>query len=112
MKALASSPSARNLFILSLVARMAPAMLGIGVLVHTKALTGSFASAGLVAGVLAVALGAGGPLLGRATDRRGQTAVLLGGAAVAGAAVAVLAALPQGTPVALLAALAGLAGLA
>jgi len=112
MKALASSPSSRNLFLLSLVARMAPAMLGIGVLVHAKAITGSFASAGLVAGVLAVALGVGGPLLGRLTDRRGQTAVLIGSAVVAGAAVAGLAAVPHGAPVWLLALLAAVAGLA
>src|SRR3569833_1313180 len=102
----------RNLFVLSIVARMAPAMLGIGVLVHAQALTGSFSAGGIGAGVLAVALGVGGPLLGRVTDRRGQTAVLLGGACVAGVALAALALLPHGAPVAPMAALAGVAGLA
>ena len=53
-------------------------MLGIGLLVHAQHLTGSFAAAGLVSGVYAIALGVGGPLLGRLVDRRGQTAVLLG----------------------------------
>src|SRR5690349_12216904 len=109
MKALAHT---RNLFVLSIVARLAPAMLGIGVLVHAQALTGSFSAAGVVAGVLAVALGVGGPLLGRVTDRRGQTAVLLCGACVSGAALVALALLPHGAPVPLMAALAAVAGLA
>ena len=55
-------------------------MLSIGLLVHAQHLTGSFAAAGLVAGAYAVALGVGGPLLGRLVDRRGQTPVLLGDA--------------------------------
>ena len=112
MKALASSPSVRRLFVLSIVARLPEAMFGIGVLVHAKALTGSFASAGIVAAAEAAALGVGGPLLGRLTDRRGQTAVLLGSGALAGAALAGLALLPHGAPVALIAALAAVAGFA
>ncbi len=36
-------------------------------------LTGSFAAAGLVMAAYAVALGVGGPVLGRLVDRRGQT---------------------------------------
>ena len=52
-------------------------MLSIGLLVHAQHLTGSFAAAGVVTGAYAVALGVGGPLLGRLVDRRGQTAVLL-----------------------------------
>ena len=46
-------------------------------LVHVRHLTGSFATAGIVAGAFAVSLGVGGPLLGRLVDRRGQTAVLV-----------------------------------
>ena len=81
MPAIATSP----VFAASIVARLPLAMLTIGMLVHVQQLTGSFAAAGLVAGTLAVAQGAGGPALGRLVDRRGQTAVLLAGALVAGA---------------------------
>jgi predicted MFS family arabinose efflux permease len=77
MNAIASNPGAGRLFVLSLVARVPHAMLSIGLLVHTRHLTGSYADAGLVAGVYAVALGVGGPVLGRLVDRRGQARVLL-----------------------------------
>ena len=52
-------------------------MLSIGLLVHAQHLTGSFAAAGVVTGVYAIALGVGGPLLGQLVDRRGQTLVLV-----------------------------------
>ena len=57
------------LFGLSIVARLPMAMLSIGLLVHTQAATGEYAPAGLVAGAFALAMGIGGPLLGRAADR-------------------------------------------
>ena len=67
---------------LSIVARLPLAMFSIGLLVHAQRLTGSFAAAGLVTAPYAVALGAGGPLLGRVVDRRGQTLVLVAAAGV------------------------------
>lgn len=74
-------------------------------------LTGSFATAGVVAGAFAASLGVGGPLLGRLVDRRGQTKVLLAGALVAGAALAGIAALPARAPDEALVALAVVLGL-
>ncbi|MGK5683252.1 MFS transporter [Actinoplanes sp. URMC 104] len=100
------------LFSTSVVARLPLATFSIGLLVHVERLTGSYAAAGAVAGALAVAQGAGGPLLGRLVDRRGQTAVLLGSALVAGAALVAVALLPAGVPLPaplLLAALIGFA---
>jgi predicted MFS family arabinose efflux permease len=91
---------------LSIVARLPLAMFSVGLLVHAQRLTGSFAAAGLVTAAYALAVGAGGPLLGRAVDRRGQTAVLLGSAAVAALLLAVIALLPRGVSVPWLAALA------
>jgi MFS transporter len=112
MLSIAATPGARRLFAISIVARVPVATLSIGLLVHARHVTGSFAGAGLVAGAFAVALGAGGPLLGTIVDRRGQTAVLVAGAGVAGAALAAVAALPAGAPLALLVALAAAVGLA
>src|SRR3954462_11478690 len=98
-----------RLLSLSIIARLPATMLSLGLLVHAQRLTGSFAVAGLVTGVYAAALGLGGPLLGRAVDHRGQTAVLLAAAAVCGAALLALATLALSAPG--LVAFAALAGL-
>jgi MFS family permease len=111
MASLHSSPGALRLMVVSVLARLPMAMLSIGLLVHTQRLTGSLAAAGIVAGAFAVALGVGGPLLGRLVDRRGQTTVVVAGALVAGAALAATAVLPIGAPVAALVALAVVLGL-
>jgi predicted MFS family arabinose efflux permease len=87
-------------------------MLSIGLLVHTQHLTGSFAAAGVVTGVYAIALGVGGPLLGKLVDRRGQTAALLASASVAATLLVAIALLPAGASLAGLVALAAGIGLA
>jgi MFS family permease len=111
MASLRSSPGVLRLACISIIARLPMAMLSIALLVHVRHLTGSFATAGIVAGAFAVSLGVGGPLLGRLVDRRGQTKVLLASALVAGAALAGTAALPARAPLALLLALAVVLGL-
>ena len=112
MKALASAPGALRLLAISIVARMPLVMLGIGLLVHTVHLTGSFADAGFVTGAHAVALGIGGPLLGQLVDRRGQTLVLLAGGCIAATLLCVVALLPAGVPLPVLVTLAAGIGLA
>jgi predicted MFS family arabinose efflux permease len=112
MNAISSTPGARRLLFISVVARLPLTMLSIGLLVHAEHISGSFAAAGVVAAAYAVSLGVGGPLLGALVDRRGQTAVL-GASAIAAAVVLVaLALLPAGTPLPLLVMLTLLAGLA
>jgi hypothetical protein len=101
----------RRLFAVSIVARLPVPMLSIGLLVHTQRLTGSFAAAGVVTAVFAGALGAGGPLLARAADRRGQTGVLLASGLVAGLALVGAAVLPVGASPSLLVAVAAVLGL-
>src|SRR3954451_2137619 len=103
-----SSPlsGARRLFVTSTAARLPLACLGIGLLAHAAALTGTFAAAGLVTGAYAIATGVGGPLAGRLVDRRGQTLVLCGSAAITAVLLTAAAFLPAGAP---LAALLGLA---
>src|SRR3954471_16496895 len=81
---------------LSIVARLPLAMFSIGLLVHAQRLTGSFAVAGLVTAAYAIALGIGGPLLGRLVDRRGQSVVLAPAASASLALLLVIAALPHG----------------
>jgi MFS family permease len=112
MSSLASAPGARRLLVISILARLPLVMLSIGLLVHTEHLTGSFAAAGAVTGVYAIALAVGGPLLGRLVDRRGQRLVLLASAAAAALLLVAIAVLPAGAPLALLLALAAGIGLA
>jgi MFS family permease len=112
LRALASTPGALRLLTISVIARLPMAMLSIGMLIHAKHLTGSFAAAGIVDGAYALSLAIGGPLLGQLVDRRGQTMVLLGSAIAAAALLFVLAVMPAGVPLPVLAALAIGVGLA
>jgi MFS family permease len=112
MHAIASSPGARRLFTTSMIARLAPEMLSIGLLLHAERLTGSFSVGGIVTGVYAIALGVGGPLLGQLVDRRGQTSTLLASASVAATLLVTIAVLPAGAPLGVLVMLAAGIGLA
>jgi predicted MFS family arabinose efflux permease len=112
MNAISSTPGARRLLSISIVARLPLTMLSIGLLMHAEHLTGSFAAAGVVAAAYAVSLGIGGPLLGALVDRRGQTVVLVASSLAAAAVLSALAFVPAGTPLLLLVALTLLAGLA
>jgi MFS family permease len=112
MSAIASAPGALRVFVISLVARLPVTMLSIGLLVHARHLTGSFTAAGIVAGGYGVALGVGGPLLGKLVDRRGQTAVLVTSAAAGAVLLGAVAVLPVGVPAAVVVALACGIGLA
>jgi predicted MFS family arabinose efflux permease len=112
MHSIASSADLRRLFATSILARLPLAMLSIGLLVHAQHLTGSFAAAGVVTGVYAIALGVGGPLLGQLVDRRGQTSVLLASATVAAGLLVAIAVQPVGASLAVLLPLAAGIGLA
>jgi predicted MFS family arabinose efflux permease len=104
--AIASSPGARRLFVASVIARLPLEALSIGLLVHARQLTGSFAAAGVVSGVYAIGVGVGGPVLGRLADRHGPTAVLLSSASAAGLLLVAMALAPGTTPLAVLVGLA------
>src|SRR5919107_128728 len=78
-----------TLFGASCVARLPMGALGLLLVLHTHELTGSYADGGLASGAYALVV-----------DRRGQTLVVRAGAPVAAAAMAYLALLPSGTPVA------------
>ena len=106
MHAITSTPGAFRLFAISILARLPLPTFGIGLLVHTRHLTGSFAAAGLVAGVYGIGLGIGGPVLGRLVDRCGQTVVLPASAVTAAGLLAAIGVVPAGAPVAVLVGLA------
>ncbi len=112
MHSITSSAGARRLFATSIIARLPLAMLSIALVVHVQRLTGSFAAAGLVTAVYAIALGVGGPVLGQIVDRRGPTHVLVASAGAAAVLLVAIAMLPRGAPLAVLVALAAGIGLA
>src|SRR5579859_4176265 len=95
----------------SILGRIPVNALGLVLLLHTRALGGSYALAGAVAGALGLGLAAGGPLLSRMADRRGGAPVLVAATAASVAVLGALAALPHGAPAGVLLGLAGLAGL-
>src|ERR1700733_6874685 len=112
MPSVSSSPGALRLLATSSVARVPPEMLSVGLLVHARQLTGSFAQAGVVTGAYAIAQGVGAPQLGKLVDRRGPTMVLLASAGLGAALLLVIARLPPHVSLVVLGALAAGVGLA
>jgi predicted MFS family arabinose efflux permease len=98
--------------LLSTLAQLPLAALGIGLLVHVQHLTGSFGVAGLASGTYAAAAGIGAPGLGRLADRHGRRVVLLMAACVSSLALTAIALAPPGIPPLALVALSAVAGLA
>src|SRR3954451_8349012 len=110
MRDVLRAPGARSLFFASCVARLPMGALGLLIVLQTEALTGSYASSGAASAAYALGLMASNPMQARVIDAHGQTMVLRCGAAGAAIAIAVLAALPAGVPLATLVGCAGAAG--
>ncbi|MGZ6643499.1 MAG: MFS transporter [Solirubrobacteraceae bacterium] len=110
MRSLLRTPGVPALFGASLIARLPMGALGLLLILHTQAITGSYARGGLAAGAYALSLGISNPALARVIDRRGQALVLRIGAPVAAAATAAIALLPDAAPAAVIVALAAVAG--
>jgi MFS family permease len=112
MRDVLRTPGVLSLFVASCVARLPMGAIGLLLVLHTQALTGSYAAGGLAAGAYALALGLSNPALGRVADRRGQTLVLRAGAPVAAAAIVAVALLPAAAPQGAIVACAVVAGFA
>ena len=70
-------PDVASLLATALVTRLPIASLSLAMLMHVRALTGSFEAAGLTVGVDLAASALVAPVLGRIIDRRGPRAVML-----------------------------------
>lgn len=93
-------PGVPSLVVYGLLARMPIGMGGVALILFVHDRTGSFGSAGIVAGAFTVGLGLTGPPLARVVDRRGSRWVIVPGSIVLAAglaAVVVLAELGAGT---------------
>src|SRR5689334_19108051 len=106
-----SVPGARALLGSSILARLPFAMFSLALLVHARDVTGSYAIAGLVTGAYAVASAVSAPMLGAVVDRRGQTPVLVAGAAVTAGLLVADGLLGSGAPAPLLVALGAATGI-
>lgn len=84
------TPQLRSLVAYSLIARMPIGILSLALVLFVREETGSFASAGGVAGAFALCAGLFAPLQGRVVDRVGQTRVLVPLAAVHATALTAL----------------------
>src|SRR3954471_19133778 len=107
-----STRGVARVFLASMVVRIPAGALGLLLILRVRELGGGYAGGGLVAGALSLGMGTAAPLVGRVVDARGQTRVLAASAAVCGAALAALALVPAGTPLAVLLAVAAIAGAA
>ena len=106
------TPGVAVIVFATLIGRMPIGISGLAILLFVRDVTGSFASAGLCAGALALGSALGAPLQGRLIDRRGvHTLLPLAGAHAAGL-LAVLAAGQAGVGTAVLAGASLLAGAA
>jgi predicted MFS family arabinose efflux permease len=105
-----SAPGVRRAFLMMVISRLPMGAVALVLILRTRELTGSYAAGGLVAAANALGHGIGGPLLGRAIDRRGQTGVLVGAGVIHGAALVGFALLPAGAPLAAAVACALVAG--
>ncbi|MCW3010680.1 MAG: transporter, partial [Solirubrobacterales bacterium] len=105
-------PGVLRAFLSSCVAQLSMGAIGLLLILHTRDVTGDYATGGVVAGVYALALGLSNPVLARLADRRGQGGVLRVGIPLSAAALLAQAALSDGAPLAARLALALLAGAA
>lgn len=88
LRALVRRPFALRMLLSALVGRLPEAMVPLALLLLARAEHGSYATAGALAGAFAVGAAVGGPVAGRAIDRLGQPAVLIGVAVARSAALA------------------------
>ncbi len=106
------SPGVAIVVFATLIGRMPIGISGLAILLFVREVTGSFASAGLCAGALALGSAVGAPLEGRLIDRRGVQTLLPLAAVHAAGLLAVLAAGEAAAPTPVLAGASLLAGIA
>jgi MFS family permease len=101
-RGLFSTPGVKGFVIAGFIGRMPMSMLGIGIIVLIKTLTGSYAMAGAVSATVNISFATAGPLSARLVDRFGQARiivplVLTHGAALTGMMLCVEFGAPQWT---------------
>jgi MFS family permease len=95
IRAVWTTPGATPLIVSSLIAAIPAGAIGVLLVLHVRALGGSYSLAGATASAYMVGLAASAPAVGRAVDRFGQTRVLLVAMVVTVLALLGLAATPR-----------------
>ena len=104
-------PDVTRLLAMAVLARMPLGTVTLGLLLHVRALTGSFAAAGAAVGSYLAASAVAAPIIGRWIDRRGARAALIVTGIVSSAALFVIwIAGPLGLSTAMLCGVAAIAG--
>ena len=105
-------PGAPRIIAASVTARLAIGAFTLPLILAVQEATGSFATAGLVAGAFSLGVALAAPLRGRLIDRHGARDVLPGMAVVSGLGLAAIAIAAEAAPSWVLVAVAGVAGAA
>src|SRR5512147_3218356 len=111
LRALFALPEVARTLAASLAARLPYTAIELLLILRVRELGGGYAGGGAAAAGFALGLAIVSPLVGRLVDIRGQRAVLLPTAFGCAVPLVAIALLPTGTPVAVLVALAVLAGM-
>jgi MFS family permease len=112
LRALVAIPEVGRTLSASLLGRLPYAAVGLLLILRVRDLGGDYADGGVAAGAFALGLACLAPLIGRLVDARGQGAVLVPAAVACAVPLVAIGLLPEGTPVAVVAGLAVLAGMA
>ncbi|MGE0027680.1 MAG: MFS transporter [Thermoleophilia bacterium] len=111
LRTLVTLPEVPRTLASSLLGRLPYTAIALLLILRVRDAGGDYGDGGIVAGAFAVGLAALSPFMGRLVDQRGHRAVLLPAAIVSSVPLVVIALAPDDTPIALLAALAAVAGM-
>jgi MFS family permease len=112
LRTLVTLPGVPRTLASSLLGRLPYTAIALLLILRVRDTGGDYGDGGIVAGAFSVGLAALSPLIGRLVDTRGHRAVLLPAALVSSVPLVVIALAPDDTPIAVLAALAAVAGMA
>src|SRR5262245_37759654 len=111
VRSLLAMPEVARTLTASLAGRLPYTAIGLLIILRVRELGGGYGEGGVAAGSFALGLACLSPFVGRLVDQRGQRAVLLPCAVASAIPLVALALVPDGTPLAAIAALAALAGI-
>ncbi|HSJ74290.1 MAG TPA: MFS transporter [Miltoncostaeaceae bacterium] len=111
VRSLLAIPEVGRTLTASLVGRLPYTAIGLLVILRVREMGGGYAEGGVAAGSFALGLACLSPFVGRLVDMRGQRAVLVPCAVASAVPLVALALVPDGTSIAVVAALAALGGI-
>lgn len=111
LRSLVALPGVSRTLVSSLLGRLPYTAIALLLILRVRDAGGDYADGGIVGGAFSVGLAVLAPFVGRLVDLRGHRAVLVPAAVVSAVPLVAIALAPDGTPVAVFAVLAALAGM-